>query len=87
MNCKVVETPDFNESMSFGKILKKKRRLLGMNQADFGEYIGDYYYQTISSWEIEATSPPFEEARRIIEFLGGEFKFVNHVNKENPYKR
>ena len=65
------ETPDFDDDMSFGEYIRKKRRLLGMNQSDFGYYIGDYHQHTISMWETGTRSPSFDEARRIVELLDG----------------
>ena len=67
------ETGDFYDSMSFGALLRKKRRLLGLNQTDFAEIIGKDP-TTISRWEREENSPPFEEARRILDFLGFDLK-------------
>ncbi len=69
------ENPDFSMDMSFGEFVRKKRRLLGMNQSDFGQYLGGYHQHTISMWELGITSPPFEDAREIIKFLGAEIKF------------
>lgn len=70
------EDANFTEDMSFGEFIRKKRRLLGMNQSDFGYYIGDYHQHTISMWETGQFSPPFNEARRIAEFLGGDLLIV-----------
>ena len=47
-----------------------------MNQTDFGEMLGAHQ-STISMWEIGVTSPPIDEAREIIERLGGELNIVN----------
>ena len=76
------ETDDFTEDMMFGEFIRKKRRLLGMCQADFGHYIGGYHQHTISMWEIGTRSPSYEEAIRIINLLGGEVKIINLANKK-----
>jgi len=71
------EKADFTNDMSFGAFLKKKRRLMGLNQTDFGaEMLIDP--NTISKWETGKTSPPIETARMIIEDLGGELLIINH---------
>lgn len=81
------ESKSFETDMPFSEIIRKKRRLLGMNQADFGDYIGGYHQHTISTWETGIKTPSFDEARRIIEFLGGEIRYVDHCNEENPVSR
>lgn len=65
------ESPIFDESMRFGEIVRKKRRLMGFNQKDFAEYIG-VDPSTISLWELEKTSPTIEKARYIFKLLGFE---------------
>lgn len=77
----------FVSDMEFGEIIRKKRRLLGMNQDDFGSYIGGYHQHTISTWETGIKTPPFSEAIRIIDFLGGAFKYIDLENIENPSNR
>ena len=74
------EEDNFTETMEFGEYLKKKRRLMGMSQADFGYYLG-YGQHTVSSWEIGKTSPPFDMAKGIINTLGGEIRILNHETK------
>lgn len=81
------EEDSFVSDMEFGEIIRKKRRLLGMNQGDFGDYIGGYHQHTISTWETGIKTPPFSEAIRIIEFLGGAFQYVNLDNDENELSR
>ena len=65
------ETADFTDDMSFGAFIRKKRRLMGMNQADFADMIGGFDQGTISMWELSVTSPPFESACNIVSLLGG----------------
>lgn len=76
-----VEDDNFTTDMSFGEFIRKKRRLLGLNQADFGEMFG-LYHGTISKWELEETSPPIEVAREIIKHLGGELMIINEKDAE-----
>ena len=73
MRHEYAETREFFDTMSFGEILRKKRRLLGLNQTDFAEIIGKEQ-TTISRWERGESSPPFEEARSILNFLGFDLK-------------
>ena len=71
-----VEDDNFEDNMPFGEFLRKKRRLMGYNQSDFAQLF-DSCKSTISLWELGATSPSIEEARQIIEQLGGELLIVN----------
>lgn len=71
-----VEDKNFEEDMSFGEFIRKKRRLMGYNQSDFANMLGSCK-STISLWELGVTSPPFEEARLIIKDLGGEVLISN----------
>ena len=66
----------FRKNMTFGEFLRKKRRLMGLNQTDFGKQLLTDP-NTISKWERDVTSPRFEDARLIIEDLGGEVLIVN----------
>ena len=72
------ETDDFTEDMPFGEFIRKKRRLLGLNQSDFGEML-EVGQGTISQWELGETSPPFEDARKIIMRLGAEVVIDNKM--------
>lgn len=71
------ETADFNEDMTFGEVLRKTRRLLGLNQTDMGEYLGYGFDQhTISRYELNKNTPPFEFARELLKTMGFEVKIV-----------
>ena len=70
------ESTEFTDDMSFGDFLRKKRRLLGLNQTDLAEMVG-VQQTTISMWELGITSPPIETAREIIRRLGGELRICN----------
>lgn len=79
MTHEFLESAEFTDNMTFGEFLRKKRRLLGLNQTDFAELLG-YGQNTISRWEVGNGSPPFEDARKIVDFLGGDIKIVNSEN-------
>lgn len=66
----------FDESMKFGEYMRKKRRLLGLNQSDFADILG-HSQKTVCAWELGTRTPPFDEAMYIIRFLGGEVKIEN----------
>lgn len=70
------EPNEFTKDMAFGEFMRRKRRLKGLNQTDFAEELG-YTQGTISRWEIGKDSPPIEEARFIIEHLGGVLQINN----------
>ena len=72
------EDREFYEDIPFREFIRKKRRILGMNQTDFGKFIG-VHQTTISMWELGVTSPPFDEAIAIIERLGAEVSIRNLV--------
>ena len=72
------ETREFNTNMPFGEFLRKKRRILGMNQTDFAKLLG-VNQGTISQWELRVTSPPFDDAKEIAERLGAEVKIENLI--------
>lgn len=74
------ESPDFTDDMAFGEVLRKIRRLKGMNQTDMGYLLG-YNTNTISQWELGNTSPYIEDAREIIKRLGGCLKIEVNVNE------
>ena len=80
------ETADFEDNMKFGKYIKKVRRLLGFNQTDMAEII-NINQGTLSMWEQGITSPPIEDAREIIELLGGELLIVNRETEEERNER
>lgn len=65
------ESPEFDEHMPFGEVIRKKRRLMGFNQADFG-YTYEIEQGTVSRWEVGKTSPPIEVARELLDRLGFE---------------
>lgn len=68
------ESPDFTEDMPFGEILRKARRLSGLNQSQLGEIIG-LDQQTISRYENGKSSPPVDYAVSIFLKLGYEFEY------------
>lgn len=70
------EDNNFTPDMSFGEFLRKKRRLLGLNQTDMGDKLGKDQ-GTISMWELGVTSPPIDEAAYILKRLGGELQIIN----------
>ena len=70
-----VEDDVFTPDMTFGQVLKKKRRLLGYNQTDFAEKL-DVHQGTISMWELGVTSPPIDEATYILKRLGFEVQIL-----------
>jgi len=76
MRHKFEEEDNFTDDMPFGEFIRKKRRLMGYSQLDFCKRFG-VTHCTISKWELGVTSPPIEDARAIIENLGGEILIVN----------
>lgn len=78
MRHRYVEDKEYTEDMPFGEYIRKKRRILGYNQTDFAKFFG-VNAGTISLWELGVTSPPIEDAREIIEKLGGELHIKNHT--------
>ena len=66
----------FTKDMAFGEFMRRKRRLMGLNQSDFAEVLG-YTQGTISRWEVGRESPPIEDAREIIKRLGGNLQISN----------
>lgn len=76
MRHKFEEDNNFTDDMPFGEFIRKKRRLMGYSQEDFGKMF-QVTNCTISQWELGVTSPPIEFARTIIESLGGEILIVN----------
>ena len=81
-----VEDSNFTVDMPFGEFIRKKRRLLGMNQTDFGALFG-ISKEAISKWELGATSPAIETARQILKILGADLEIINkgeiEVNSED----
>lgn len=71
-----VEDEVFTDSMNFGQFIRKKRRLMGLNQADFADILG-FNQKAISYWESGKRTPNYSVATYIIKFLGGEVKIVN----------
>lgn len=63
------EDPEFTDTMRFGEIIRKKRRLMGLNQTEMGEML-DVDQGTISKWELGTTSPTIESARYMLRVLG-----------------
>ena len=72
------EDGSFVDDMPFGEYIRKKRRILGMNQTDFAKMLG-VNQGTISMWELRETSPPFEDAVEIVHRLGGEVRILNQM--------
>ena len=70
------EDKKFFPDMTLGEYIKKKRRLAGLNQTDMAELFG-IDQGTLSRWEREETSPPFDVASYIVRKLGGEVWIVN----------
>lgn len=69
------ETDDFKETMRYGEVMRKARRLLGMNQVDFSEYIG-VNIRTQSDYETGKSSPPIEYARELLDKIGFDILIV-----------
>lgn len=72
------EDGSFMDDMPFGEFIRKKRRILGMNQADFAEMLG-VHQSTVSMWELRVTSPPIDDATDIVKRLGGELRITNQI--------
>lgn len=70
------ESNYFPPNIKFGQFLLKKRRLLGLNQTDFGKMLGVDQH-TVSMWELGVTSPPIDKADEIIKKLGGKMSIEN----------
>ena len=79
---KFKEDDKFSPDMSFGEFLRKKRRLLGLNQTDLADKLG-VNQGTLSMWELGVTSPPIDDAAYILKRLGGELKILNVVEGGN----
>lgn len=69
------ETDDFMETMKFGEIVRKTRRLMGMNQEDFADFLG-ICHRTEGDYERDKSSPPIEYARELLSKMGFELKIV-----------
>ena len=80
------EDGSFMDDIPFGEYIRKKRRILGMNQTDFADMLG-VNQGPVSMWELRVTSPPFEDAVKIVHRLGGEVRILNQMlgTPENPY--
>ena len=70
------EDKKFFPDMNLGEYIRKKRRLAGMSQMEMAEVFG-IDQGTLSKWEREVTSPPFDVASYIVKKLGGEVWIVN----------
>lgn len=77
------ETPEFSDSMTFGEIIRKKRRLMGLNQTDFGKYLCLRQKQ-ISGWETGRSQPSIEEAKIVMNILGFDF-VIRERNGEQQF--
>lgn len=75
MRHEYVETDDFKETMRFGEVIRKSRRLMGMNQYDFSEELG-ICHRTESDYETGKSSPPIEYARELLGKLGFDILIV-----------
>lgn len=76
------ESPIFRDDMTFGEVIKKKRRLMGLCQLDFGEKYG-IDQGTVCRWERGVTSPGIEEARYVLKRLGAKVIIRNLDTKEH----
>lgn len=65
------EVFNLKETLSFGKLIKEKRKEMDMNQTEFGELM-DVNQGTVSMWELGITSPPIDSAEYILKVLGFE---------------
>jgi transcriptional regulator with XRE-family HTH domain len=72
------EDDHFKDDISFGEFLKKKRRLMGLNQTDLANMLG-VRQGTISMWELGVTSPSIDDAVYIAKRLGGEILIRNKI--------
>ena len=88
MKCKE-EDIKIRDNETFATFLRKKRLGMGLNQDDFGYFLDGLRQTTICSWEKGATSPPINDAKRYIEFLGGKLQIVNEEDyvSEFPEKQ
>ena len=78
------ESPIFRDDMTFGEVVRKKRRLMGLNQLDFGNKYG-IDQGTVCRWERGVTSPAIEDARYVLKRLGA--KLIIRNNKGNDPKK
>ena len=78
------ENGEFTLDMNFSQFLRKKRRLMGLNQTDFADFIG-VNQGTISMWELGVTSPPIDYATEILDKIGGQILLVNLADDEGPW--
>ena len=86
MKHKFVEDGVFTDDMPFGEFIRKKRRLMGMNQSDFADWLCVCNRDTLSKWELGVTSPPIEVARELVKKTGGEILIVNREIVKNETK-
>ena len=66
------------DDLPFGEYIRKKRRIIGMNQTDFAKMLG-VNQGTVSQWELRVTSPPIDEAIEIVKRLGGRVRILNEM--------
>ena len=72
---------NLKETVSFGKVLKEVRKMMEMNQTEFGQVV-DANQNTVSMWELGITSPPFETAEYILKMLGFELMIRKREQSE-----
>ena len=68
----------YMDDLPFGEYIRKKRRIIGMNQTDFAKMLG-VNQGTVSQWELRVTSPPIDEAIEIVKRLGGRVRILNEM--------
>lgn len=75
------ESPELEPDMSFGEVIRKRRRAMGMNQGDFAHIMG-LDQHTISDYETERTSPSIFIAMEILRRIGCEI-VIREVKNAN----
>lgn len=75
------ESPELTPNMSFGEVVRKRRRALGMSQMDFALSVG-LTQHTISDYETEISAPSLFIAREILRRLGCEM-VIREVENAN----
>lgn len=73
MRHEFVESKEFPEEMSFGDLIKKVRRLAGLNQTDMGVEFG-MCQRRLSDYENGKFSPKLENALYMLRRMGLEIK-------------
>jgi DNA-binding XRE family transcriptional regulator len=74
------EKNEFDDTMTFGEVVKKVRRVMGMNQTDFADWIG-VHIVTLSTYETGRGTPSLEHCIEMLNRMGFEIRIVR-VNKE-----